>query len=41
MAMERPDTTFYLLAIAMFVLAVAVCEIITYQLANVLDAFVC
>ena len=30
--------TFYMLAIAMIVLSVAVCEIITYELPNVLDS---
>ena len=37
MRIERPHVTSYVLSIAMFVLSVTVCEIITYELLNVLQ----
>ena len=37
MPTERPHATFYVFAIAMFVLSVTVCEIITFELANIFD----
>ena len=38
MPVERPYEPFYLFAIAVFALFVAVCEIITHELPNVLDS---
>ena len=38
MTIERLHATFYVLAIALFVLSVTICEIITFQLPNVLGS---
>ena len=37
---ERPYETFFLLAIAMFVLYVTICEIITSELFSALDSYI-
>ena len=38
MPIERPHAPFYVLALAMSVTSVTVCEIITFELSNVLDS---
>ena len=40
MPIERSYVTFYVLAIAMLVMSVTVCEIITFKRLNILDSII-